>query len=136
MEETTKYNDIINLPHHVSKTRPRMSVSDRAAQFSPFSALTGHGDAIKETARLTTRRVELDEGQKDTVNRTLHYLMKNLEKQPMISITYFVPDELKNGGEYVTIRDVLINIKKHEKKLVLQGGTEILFEEIYEIEEN
>ena len=96
------YEDIMDLPHHVSATRPQMPMSDRAAQFSPFAALTGYDEAIKETGRLTDTKQELSEETKATLDHKQQYLMEMLAVQPEVTITYFVPDERKVGGEDVT----------------------------------
>ena len=101
--DNRKYAGIMNLPHHVSPTRPQMPISDRAAQFSPFAALTGHSAAIAETGRLTDRRVELDEYEMTRVDAELQRLQELLPSRPTASITYFVPDERKNGGSYQTV---------------------------------
>ena len=98
-----KYDDIIRLPHPDSSKHPRMSLYDRAAQFSPFAALTGHHAAIAETGRLTDRRVELDEYEMARVDAELQRLQELLSGKPTASITYFVPDERKNGGSYQTV---------------------------------
>ena len=95
------YDDIINLPHYVSKKRPQMSIEARSAQFAPFAALTGYEDAVKETARLTDRRIEIDEGLKQVLNSKLQYAIENSSINPIIEITYFLPDDRKKGGKYV-----------------------------------
>lgn len=100
---TGKYDDIIHLPHPDSPRHPRMSLYDRAAQFSPFSALTGHGAAIAETGRLTDQRVELDEYEMARVDAELQRLQELLPGRPTAAITYFVPDERKDGGSYQTV---------------------------------
>ena len=92
------YDDIIDLPHHVSETHPPMSRADRAAQFSPFAALTGYDAAVRETARMTERRIELDEGVKAELNARLNCILEHLSEHPQVSITYFMPDEKKSGG--------------------------------------
>ena len=94
----TQYDDIIHLPHHVSKTRPQMSMLDRAAQFSPFAALTGYEDAIQETGRLTDERMELSDEDRELLDRKWHYLQEIISDRPEITVTYFVPDEKKAGG--------------------------------------
>jgi len=99
---TGTYDDIINLPHHVSVTRPHMTAVDRAAQFSPFAALTGYDAAIRETARLTDERVELDEYIKDALNKRLQIIAERMKEQPEITITYFQPDTKKSGGANIT----------------------------------
>lgn len=98
-----KYEDIINLPHHVSKTRKPMSLYNRAAQFAPFAALTGYDDAIKETSRITEQRIELSEELKNMLNQKIKLISENIKLQPKVSITYFVPDNKKSGGVYKTI---------------------------------
>ena len=101
--DNRKYAGIMNLPHHVSPTRPQMPISDRAAQFSPFAALTGHSAAIAETGRLTDQRMELDEYEMARADAELQRLQELLPGRPTASITYFVPDERKNGGSYQTV---------------------------------
>lgn len=98
-----EYKDIINLPHHVSSKRPQMPMLDRAAQFSPFAALTGYDDAIHETARLTNDKIDLSEEEKETLDRKQQILSEKLSVHPALTITYFVPDARKSGGAYVTI---------------------------------
>ena len=102
MTETHKYDDIINMPHHVSHSRPRMSNYDRAAQFSPFAALTGYGDAVKETERVTDNKLELTEDEKQSLNEKFQIILENLHDNPQITITYFEPDKKKEGGVYLT----------------------------------
>lgn len=128
------YSDIINLPHHVSKTHPQMPMQDRAAQFSPFAALTGYDDAIDETARLTGRKIELGEEAKEILDRKLQYLRDVISEKPEISVTYFVPDEKKDGGEYVTVSGNLKRIDEYERVLLLTDGKKIGMDEIIDIE--
>ena len=106
------YEDIINLPHHVSKTRPQMSMLDRAAQFSPFAALTGYDAAIKETGRLTDEKIELDEDTKAALDMKQAYLIEMIDEQPEITIIYFLPDARKVGGAYVTVTG---NLKRFDE---------------------
>ena len=101
-DKKDNYDDIIDLPHHVSRTRPRMSNIDRASQFSPFAALVGYDAAVKETARRTDERVELEENQKTILNEKLQLVLDQVEPLPEIQITYFLPDKKKSGGSYVT----------------------------------
>lgn len=128
------YDDIINLPHHVSATRPHMSAIDRAAQFSPFAALTGYGDAIKETARLTEERVELDEYMKDVLSVRLQIIADQLKEHPEIAITYFQPDEKKSGGAYVTVIGRVKKIDEYERVVVMIDGTRVPIDEIASID--
>ena len=128
------YDDIIDLPHHVSDTRPRMSRLDRAAQFSPFAALTGYGAASKETARLTDERVELGEYELMELNAGIHMLMERIEEHPQVEITYFKPDERKDGGAYLTVKSRAKRLNEYERFILLEDGTEIPFDDIYKIE--
>ena len=131
---TGDYNDIIYLPHHVSPTRPQMSMRDRAAQFSPFAALTGYDAAIRETARLTQERVELDEQELAVLDRKFQLLLEQLEQCPQVTITWFVPDELKQGGRYLTITDVVKKVDAATRFVLLQNAGRICMDDIVEIE--
>ncbi len=127
------YDDIINLPHHQSDRRPHMSLYDRAAQFAPFSALTGHDDAIKETARLTDRKIELDDYDKMLLDNKMTFILNHIYEQPEITVTYFIPDINKEGGMYL---DFTGNIKKFDsvqRKVCFMDKTEILIDDIIEI---
>ena len=100
-----EYEDIINLPHHVSAKHPQMSIEARAAQFAPFAALTGYSDAVKEKARLTSKKIEMGEESILILNSRLQQINENIKKRPKVSITYFVPDKKKQGGTYLNIID-------------------------------
>ena len=131
---TREYDDIINLPHHFSTTHPHMTVIDRAAQFSPFAALTGYDAAIKETAALTDERVELDQYMKDVLNDRLQIIAERIKEHPEIVITYFQPDTKKNGGAYVTAISMAKKIDKYERVVVMLDGTAIPIDEIISID--
>ena len=131
---TRTYDDIINLPHHVSTTRPHMIAIDRAAQFSPFAALTGYDSAIKETARLTDERVKLDEYVKDALSDRLQIIADRIQEHPEIAITYFQPDAKKNGGAYVTAINTAKKIDEYERVVFMTDGTAIPIDEIISIE--
>lgn len=131
---TGDYNDIIYLPHHVSPTRPQMSMRDRAAQFSPFAALTGYDAAIRETARLTQEKVELDEQELAVLDRKFQLLLEQLGRCPQVTITWFVPDELKQGGRYLTITDVVKKVDAAARFVLLQNVGRICMDDIVEIE--
>ena len=131
----SEYDDIIHLPHHVSKTHPQMSMEDRAAQFSPFAALTGYDAAIAETARLTDQRVELDEYERQALNEKLQFISEHLNEHPKVRITCFVPDARKDGGEYVTLTGKVKKIDDYEHRIVLMDGTGILMEDVIRIED-
>lgn len=128
------YEDIINLPHHVSPTRPRMSMADRAAQFSPFAALSGYGDAVRETARLTGQRIELDESAKAALDEKLRLLAEVIEDRPEAAITYFLPDRKKAGGEYVTATGQVKKVDAVAQELVMANGRIIPIADIIEVE--
>lgn len=133
-ESNHQYDDIIDLPHHVSATRPRMSMIDRAAQFSPFAALTGYDAAIKETGRLTDERIELTEDSRAALDRKQQLLVDNLASHPEVSVTYFVPDERKAGGAYVTITGRVKKVDAYQRLLILTDGTKIPLDEILDME--
>lgn len=128
------YDDIINLPHHTSTKHPRMSSIDRAAQFSPFSALSGHEAAIKETARLTDRRVELDEDEMAELDARLRLVAEHLAERPQVSITHFRADEKKAGGAYVTTTGAVKRIDDIQRAVIMVGGAQISIDDIYEVE--
>ena len=135
MEESRKkYADIIDLPHHKSDTRSKMSNYDRAAQFSPFAALTGHAESIKETARLTDEYSEPSEEMKAIMNEKILFLMEQLENQPEITITFFKPDEKKQGGAYITITGVVKKIKTYERQIQMTTGDLIPIDMIFGID--
>lgn len=127
------YNDIIDLPHHQSLVHPHMPVIDRAAQFSPFAALTGYDDAIAETARLTDAKLVLSDEQMESLNETLAALEKLLPQRPAVKVTYFVPDAKKAGGAYVTKAGQLRRIDTVNKLISFTDGSCIQMADILEI---
>ena len=131
---TNSYEDIIDLPHHTSTTHPPMSAFDRAAQFSPFAALTGHDAAITESARLTETRVELDEYSKADLNRRLCILQDRMDEQPSVSITYFQPDTKKSGGAYITAAGCIKKMVEYERAVVMQDDTRIPIDQIIAVD--
>ena len=130
------YDDIIDLPPHISETHPPMSRADRAAQFSPFAALTGYDAAVRETARVTERRIELDEGVKAELNARLNCILEHLSEHPQVSITYFMPDEKKSGGAYRTVTGAVRKLDGFAKTLTLVDGTVVPMEEMVHVEGN
>lgn len=128
-----EYGDIINRPHHVSKKRSQMSKSNRAAQFSPFAALTGYDDLVRESARVTSKRVELSENDLADINARLHLVQENISMQPQVTVIYFEEDQLKSGGAYVEYAGAVAKIKPLEQCLVMEGGLEIAFGDIISI---
>lgn len=129
-----KYDDIINLPHHVSDKRPQMSMQDRAAQFSPFAALTGYDGEIKEAARLTDSKIELDEYEKQEVDEMLQLILRHIGKEFEVIITYFLPDERKAGGSYVDVTGIVKKLDEYERLLVMRDGIKIPIDDILKIE--
>lgn len=131
---TDNYNDIINLPHHVSPTRPQMSMMDRAAQFSPFAALTGYDAAIKETGRLTDEKIELGEEELSILNMKFQLLVDSLDEEPEVNITYFKPDVRKAGGAYLTASGTVKKIDDFERIIFMENGTKIPMDDVLSIE--
>ena len=129
-----KYNEIMGLPHHVSKTRPQMPMSDRAAQFAPFAALTGYDAAIKETGRLTDERIELDVEALSALDMKYQLLMEALDEAPEVTITYFQPDERKAGGKYLTATGAVKKVDDFERRITMQDGAKIPMDDVLSIE--
>lgn len=127
------YEDILEREHPVSPDRKHLSMTERAAQFSPFAALTGHQDAVEETQRLTESYQELYEDQNSILNEKLQWILSNLSKNPTVKFTYFVPDERKAGGAYVETTGTVKKIEQTEHQIFLTDGTRIPMEQIYEI---
>ena len=128
------YDDIIHLSHPTSKNRPRMSIHDRAAQFSPFAALSGHAAAIAETAWLTDRKLELDEDTKAELDRRQAILLEHISERPEITVTWFRPDERKEGGAYITTTGRLKKLDEAERILILTDDTRIPLEAVVSLE--
>ena len=128
----TPYDDIIHLPHHVSKRHPQMSLYNRAAQFAPFAALTGHDAAIEETARLTEVQQELTQGERDVMNRKMNYLL-HADGSPVVEITYFQPDKKKAGGAYRTVSGAVKKVDDAGGSIVLTDGTVIPLDAVSDI---
>lgn len=121
--ETHKYDDIINMPHHVSHSRVRMSNAERAAQFSPFAALTGYDAAVKETERLTDQKLELTEDEKSALNEKLQIIAENIDSEPTVTVTYFEPDKRKVGGKYLTKIGKVKEIDSYNRSVVFLDKT-------------
>lgn len=119
------YNDIINLPHHTSLKHPKMKMIDRAAQFAPFAALSGYGDAVIETARLTDSKIELAEEMKIIINEKLNVINNHLHEKPIVTFTYFVPDKKKQGGSYKTTTGNVKQIDLVNNLIILTNKTKI-----------
>ena len=131
MEE---YDDIINLPHHVSKNHPPMPMMNRAAQFAPFAALIGYDAVINETGRLTDGFIELDENKKEQLNRRIAELMEEIDERPLVTITFFKPDERKAGGSYSTVSGQLKKVDEFNQVLIMEDDMVIPFNCIFDIQ--
>ena len=134
MNNEHKYDDIINLEHHISKKHKQMSLENRSAQFAPFAALVGYDDAVKETARITDSKIFIDDEIKEIINKTIQQIKNNLNKHVQIKVTYFIPDKLKSGGKYQIEVGIVAKINEYSKIIKLETGTEIPIEEIIELE--
>lgn len=134
MGRSPGYNDIIDLPHRVSSTRPHMPQRGRAAQFSPFAALAGYEDAVEEEARLTDERSELSEDRQTLINEQLLIILENIRERPGVSITFFAADESKPGGKYVTASGFARHFDEDAGTLILTDGKAIPIADICYIE--
>ena len=132
-QNNDRYDDLLDLPHPDPQTHPRMSRHDRAAQFSPFAALSGHSEAMEETARLTDRKIEPGELQLAELNRAIAEIQAHLREKPQVQISCFVPDARKAGGEYRTIEGRVRRIAEAEQLLELTDGTKIPIDDILSI---
>lgn len=128
------YEDIINLPHHVSAKRAPMSMLDRAAQFAPFAALTGHDAVIRETARQVDQPIELTESRREELNRQLQMLSDRIEENPKAAITHYIPDPHKSGGAYVITTACIKKIDEYARALILTDGSGIDVDTVIQIE--
>lgn len=129
-----RYDDMIDLSHHVSTKRPHMSLYDRAAQFSAFKALTGYEDCVTEAARLTGERIELDDASLSFLNGKIQILQDEIKSRPNITVTYFVPDKKKDGGKYVTFSGSIKRIDEVERTIIFSDGRTILIDDVIGIE--
>ena len=132
--EVKKYDDMIDMKNPTPTCRPRMSMVDRWAQFAPFAALTGYEAVVEEAARLTDARLELSEDMKTMLNDKMQMILDNLENEPFVTITYFVPDKRKAGGAYVDVSAIVERIDEYERCIVMTEGTKIPIEQIRAIE--
>ena len=128
-----KYDDMVYMQNPTPTCKPRMSLHDRAAQFSPFAALTGYDAAVEETARLTDTRLELSEDMKTILNEKMQMILDNADSEPVVTITYFVPDKRKAGGAYVDVAGIVKEIDEYERCIVMTDKKKISIEQIREI---
>ena len=131
--DNDKYKDIINLPHHVSIKHKPMSLEARSAQFAPFAALTGYEDSVNETARLTDKKIELDEEEMKFINNILQKIKRSIKEKPKVTIIYFIPDKRKEGGSYITANGCVTKIDEDKLLIVLDYKLEIKFDTIIKI---
>lgn len=131
---TNKYDDIINLPHHVSERHPQLSKDSYAAQFSPFAALTGYDGIVEEIARVTDERIELDDDSKDRISYKLGIVLDHLDDQPELTVTYFLPDKKKDGGKYVTATGIITDFDRYERIIQLSDGPRIPVDDLLDIQ--
>ena len=130
---TNKYNDIINLSHHVSKTHQQMSMKMRSAQFSPFAALTVFEESVVETSRLTENKKYLTEDEKEKLDRKIQLIEKWINDKPQVIITYFKPDNKKSGGKYIDLTGAIIKIDRNRNVIIMSNKKEIIVDDIIEI---
>lgn len=133
MKYVRQYDDIINLPHHISKKHPQMSLYARSAQFAPFAALTGYEEAVKENARETNERIDIEDELKSILDGKLQIILEQIKNHPEISITYFIADTKKDGGEYVTVTGLVKKVDLYNQYIYLVDNTEIPINEIIDI---
>ena len=134
MAEKFPYEDIVNLPPHISKKHPQPSMMDRAARFAPFAAIAGYEEMVLEEARVTEERVDLDEGALSLLNEKLNMIQEFLDEEPEVTITYFEPDKKKDGGAYISITGTVKRIDEYERIVLMSDDKKIRIDEIYAIE--
>lgn len=134
MAEKFPYEDIVNLPPHISQKHPQPTMMERAARFAPFAAITGYEDMVLEEARVTEERIDLDEGTKAELNEKLNVILEFLDRQPEVRFTYFEPDKRKSGGTYISVTGVVKCIDGQEHTVLLADGKKINIHDIYNIE--
>lgn len=134
MAERFPYEDIVDLPHHISKKHPQPTMADRAARFAPFAAITGYEEMVLEEARVTDERIEMDESSKAALNEKLNMILEFVDEQPEVSITYFEPDMRKAGGAYITVIGTVKRIDEYEHLVIMTDGKKINIDEIYNLQ--
>ena len=134
MAEYFPYEDIVNLPRHISKVHPQATMADRAARFSPFAAISGYEDMVKEAARVTEERIDITDATKELLNEKLNMIVEFLDEEPEVTITYFEPDKKKDGGAYISITGTVKKIDEYERIVLMSDDKKIRIDEIYAIE--
>lgn len=134
MAEKFPYEDIVNLPPHISKKYPQPTMMERAARFAPFAAITGYEEMVLEEARITEDRMDLDESTLAMLNEKLNIIQEFLDKEPEVRITYFEPDKKKSGGAYVSVTGKVKRIDEYERLVIMTDGKKICIDEIFGLE--
>ena len=134
MADNFSYEDIVNLPPHISKKHPQPTMLERAARFAPFAAITGYEEMVLEEARVTEERIELDEGTLAMLNEKLNIIHDSLDSEPVIQITYFEPDKKKSGGAYISVTGTVKRIDEYERLVIMSDGKKIRIDEIFGLE--
>ena len=134
MAEKFPYEDIVNLPPHISKKHPQPTMMDRAARFAPFAAITGYEEMVLEEARITEERIDLDEETLSILNEKLNMIQEFIDEEPEVTITYFEPDKKKSGGAYVSVTGIVKRIDEYEHLVIMTDGKMIRVEDIYGLE--
>lgn len=134
MAEYFPYEDIVNIPRHISRVHPQATMADRAARFSPFAAISGYEDMVKEAARVTEERIDITDATKELLNEKLNMIIEFLDEEPEVTITYFEPDKKKDGGAYISITGTVKRIDEYERIVLMSDDKKIRIDEIYAIE--
>lgn len=134
MAERFPYEDIVNLPAHISDRYPQATMAERAARFSPFAAIAGYEDMVREEARVTEKRRELGEDEKSMLDERLRLLAAEQEREPTVTLTYFVPDQKKDGGAYLRRTGVIVSVDRIRREIRLKDGSRIPLDDIFGIE--
>jgi len=134
MAEKFPYEDIVDLPPHISRKHPQPTMLERAARFAPFAAITGYEEMVLEEARVTDERIDLDEGTLSLLNEKLNMIQEFLDEEPEIKILYFEPDKRKTGGTYVTVTGIVKRIDEYEQLVIMTDGKKIRIGDIYGLE--
>lgn len=134
MAEKFPYEDIVDLPPHISKRYPQPTMMDRATRFAPFAAITGYEEMVLEEARVTEERIELEECALALLNEKLNMIQEFLDEEPVVTITYFEPDKKKDGGAYISVTGTVKRIDEYERLVIMNDGTKIRIEEIYNLQ--
>lgn len=134
MAERFPYEDIINIPRHISRTRPQASMADRAARFSPFAAINGYEEMVMEAARVTEERAEITEAAKELINEKLNMIAEFINEEHEVTITYFEPDKKKSGGAYISTAGVVKRIDELKRIVVMKNNKKIKIDDIYALD--